>query len=66
MLEKALEVPDVPKIIDFCTILFDRQVALFEEYKNQFKNIYRERVSEYFKNAPKRVVNVRGEGNSRT
>ena len=34
MLEHALQVPDVPKIVDFCNILFERQVALYEEYKN--------------------------------
>jgi hypothetical protein len=66
MLSEALEVPEVPKIIDFCEMLFDRQVALYEEYKNQFSNIYRPRVSEYFKDAPKRSIIMRGEGNSRT
>lgn len=33
ILENALEVPDVPKIIDFCDMLFERQVSLYEEYK---------------------------------
>ena len=66
MLTEALEIPEVPKIIDFCEMLFDRQVALYEEYKNQFSNIYRARVSEYFINAPKRSIVMRGEGNSRT
>lgn len=48
-------------------MLFERQVALYEEYKTQFVNIYRPRVSEYFVNAPRRTVKVRGEGlNSRT
>mmetsp|Transcript_31934 Transcript_31934/g.42281 ORF Transcript_31934/g.42281 Transcript_31934/m.42281 type:complete len:126 (-) Transcript_31934:695-1072(-) len=56
VLELALEVADVPKIVDFCEMLFDRQISLHEEYRDQFKNIYRERVREYFKKAPKRVV----------
>ncbi len=43
-------------------MLFERQIGLYEEYHEQFKNIYRERVSEYFTRAPKRVVNTRGEG----
>ncbi len=66
MLSEALKVPEVPKIIDFCAMLFERQVALYEEYKHQFSNIYRSRVSEYFFNAPKRNIVVRGEVNSRT
>ena len=66
LLEQALNVSDVGSIVNFCEQLFDRQIALYEEYKDQFKNIYKDRVAEYFKRAPKRVVNVRGEGNSRT
>ena len=66
MLENVLNLNDLPSVVCFCETLFERQIALYEEYKNQFRNIYKERVSEYFKRAPKRVVNVRGEGNSRT
>ena len=43
--------PDVPKIIDFCSTIFERQLALYEEYSHQFKNIYRPRVDDYFKKA---------------
>lgn len=66
MLNHALELPDVNKIIDFTEMLFGRQLALYAEYKTQFKNIYRERVEEYFTHAPKRTVAVRGEGQIRT
>ena len=34
MLEVALEMPDVHKVITFCEVLFERQVALFDEYKS--------------------------------
>lgn len=67
ILSQALQVPDVPKILEFSEMLFERQVALYEEYKSQFANIYRPRVAEYFVIAPKRTIKVRGEGlNSRT
>ena len=52
ILSKALEVADVPKIMDFCDMLFERQITLHEEYRDQFRNIYRERVREYFVGAP--------------
>ena len=60
ILEVALEVPEVPKIVDFCDVLFERQISLHEEYKDQFKNIYRDRVRSYFVRAPKRVVSSLG------
>ena len=60
ILEVALEVPEVPKIVDFCDVLFERQISLHEEYKDQFKNIYRDRVRSYFVRAPKRVVSSTG------
>ena len=66
ILQQGLEVPDIPKIIDFCDMLFDRQISLYEEYRSQFKNVYRERVAEYFKPAPKRTVSVHQGHQSRT
>lgn len=53
---------EVAKVVDFCDMLFERQIGLYEEYANQFKNIYRDRVAEYFTRAPKRVVDRRGLG----
>ena len=58
VLGQALEVADVPKIIDFCDMLFERQITLHEEYRDQFKNIYRERVREYFIRAPPKKQRV--------
>jgi hypothetical protein len=49
VLEKTLGVGEVPKIIAFCDHILQRQVSLFEEYKTQFPNIFKERVAEYFK-----------------
>ena len=63
---EGLEVEEPERITVFSDVLFARQVSLYEEYKDQFKNIYRDRVAEYFKHAPKRVVNIRGELQSRT
>ena len=65
MLEHALDVPEVPTVIEFCDKLLERQISLFEEYKNQFVNIYRKRVSEYFKKAPSRPKNIKMEQNMR-
>ena len=66
LLEDYLKVPDVLKMMDFCEMLFERQIGLYEEYKVQYTHVYRERVSEYFKKAPKKVVNMHGESYSRT
>jgi hypothetical protein len=49
VLEKILHVSEVPKIIAFCDHVMQRQVSLYEEYKTNFPNIYKERVAEYFK-----------------
>ena len=66
LLEEYLKVPDVMKMMDFCEMLFERQIGLYDEYKTQYNHVYRERVSEYFKKAPKKMVNIHGESYSRT
>ena len=50
----TLEVDKVPSVIDFADHIFERQVALYEEYKDQFSNLYKDRCAEYFVRAPKK------------
>ena len=61
MLEFALNVPDLPTVLEFCERLLERQINLYEEYKLQFVNIYRTRVRDYFKNAPPKQTKVNSE-----
>jgi len=49
VLEKILCVDEIPKIMTFCEHVMTRQIALFEEYRETFPNIYKERVAEYIK-----------------
>ena len=49
MLERLLKMTEVHKIIQFSESVMERQIKLFEEYKDNFPNIYKERVAEYFK-----------------
>ena len=51
MLERILKLTEVNKIILFTETLIERQVKLYEEYKDQFPNIYKERVADYLKPA---------------
>lgn len=56
VLEKILEVQEIPKIISFSEHLMTRSVALYEEYNLQFLNVYKERVAQYLRLAPAKVV----------
>ena len=58
LVEKDLKIQNLSKIVDFCDVLFDRQIALYDEYKTQFKNIYRSRVIDYFKRSAKNSRNL--------
>jgi len=49
-----LEVEEIPKIVEFVDHIFDREVALYDEYKNQFPNVYKDRCKEYFVRPPKK------------
>lgn len=49
MLEKILNVSEVAKILAFCDHVMQRQISLYEEYKTQFPNIFKDRVADYFK-----------------
>ena len=40
---------EINKIIAFCEHIMTRQLSLFDEYKETFPNIYKERVRDYFK-----------------
>jgi hypothetical protein len=40
--------PDVPRVQLFSSHILDRQLALYREYRQNFPNIYKERVAEYF------------------
>jgi len=48
ILNDVLNVPEVDKIRLFCDHVFSRQLALFDDFKDQFTNIYKERCFEYF------------------
>ena len=50
----VLDVEDIPKIIEFVDHIFEREVALYEEYKTQFPNIYKDRCADYFTRPPKK------------
>jgi hypothetical protein len=56
VLEKLLNVEEIPKIMAFCEHVMGRQIALFEEYKETFPNIYKDRVKQYIKPATNQVV----------
>lgn len=59
MLERALEMRELASIIEFCPVVLHRQVQFYQEYKDKFRNIYRERVAEYFWLPPsKRAASV--------
>ena len=50
----VLDVEDIPKIIEFVDHIFEREVALYEEYRTQFPNIYKDRCADYFTRPPKK------------
>ena len=49
-----IDVDEIPKIIDFVDHIFEREIALYEEYRMQFPNIYKDRCADYFTRPPKK------------
>jgi len=49
VLEKSLCVGEIPKIMSFSEHVMSRQLDLYKEYCNTFKNVYKERVAGYFR-----------------
>lgn len=58
---------DLQEVITFSDNLLDRQIMLYDDYKAQWTNVYKQRVAEYFVKTPKRSLSkVPGGINSRT
>jgi hypothetical protein len=49
VLEKTLKLSEIPKIIKFSEHIMTRQISLFDEYKETFPNVYKERFASYMK-----------------
>ena len=54
IVEHYLELDDAPTIVSLSECLFERQVSLYEESRDWFPNIYKDRCAETFVRAPKR------------
>lgn len=48
VLERMLSMREITKIMDFSEHVLRRQATLFEEYRETFPNVYKERTHEYF------------------
>ena len=55
VLEQTLSVHEIPKIVSFSEHIMDRQVKLLHEYRNEFVNIYKPRVTSYICAPPAKI-----------
>lgn len=47
MLEQQLELEEIPKLISFCDHLLQRQIKLYQEFADTFRNVYTKKKARY-------------------